>query len=137
VTIGAAELFVDANGGYRVHEALHLLDACQDSPLRWFEEPVSADDAPGLRQVRATAAAGPEIAAGEYTFTLDDATRLLEAQDVDVLPAGVTRCGGITGLRKGRDLVRRLVSPAVRALCASAPPGRGRFGGRPAPPGMV
>jgi L-alanine-DL-glutamate epimerase-like enolase superfamily enzyme len=117
--IGAAELFVDANGGYGVRDALRLLDACRDAQLRWFEEPVSADDAPGLRQVRAAAAGGPEIAAGEYTFTLDDAARLLEAQAVDVLQADMTRCGGITGFRKVAALCEAWHRP-LSGHCAPA-----------------
>ena len=98
--IGEADLFVDANGGYSVREAVRLLRAGVDPRLRWFEEPVTSDDPAGLRQVREAARGGAEIAAGEYIFTLDDAVHLLEAQAVDVLQADVTRCGGYTGFRK-------------------------------------
>jgi L-alanine-DL-glutamate epimerase-like enolase superfamily enzyme len=38
-----------------------------------------------------------DVAAGEYTYTSDDARRMLENNAVDVLQADVTRCGGITG----------------------------------------
>jgi L-alanine-DL-glutamate epimerase-like enolase superfamily enzyme len=98
--IGEAELFVDANGGYGVRQALRLLAACADARLRWFEEPVSSDDVEGLRRVREACGAAVDVAAGEYVFTLDDARRLLEGRAVDVLQADVTRCGGITGLLK-------------------------------------
>ncbi|HEX7638428.1 MAG TPA: enolase C-terminal domain-like protein, partial [Burkholderiaceae bacterium] len=50
--IGDAELFVDANGACTARQALRLLAACAHAGLRWFEEPVSSDDAAGLRQVR-------------------------------------------------------------------------------------
>ena len=95
--IGDRELFVDANGAYSAKQALLLCTAFERAQVRWFEEPVSFDDAAGLRLVRRRAPAGMEIAAGEYIYTLDDARRLLELRAVDVLQADVTRCGGITG----------------------------------------
>jgi L-alanine-DL-glutamate epimerase-like enolase superfamily enzyme len=94
--IGDRELFVDANGAYSVKQALLLCGAFERAQIRWFEEPVTADDPAGMRLVRRSAPAGIEIAAGEYIYTLDDARRLLELRAVDVLQADVTRCGGIT-----------------------------------------
>ncbi|MFZ1923842.1 MAG: enolase C-terminal domain-like protein [Xanthobacteraceae bacterium] len=95
--IGDHELFVDANGAFSVKEALNFADACADADIRWFEEPVTSDDLPGLRLMRERAPGQIEIAAGEYTYTLDDARRVLEANAVDVLQADATRCGGVTG----------------------------------------
>ncbi len=95
--IGEHELFVDANGAFSVKEALTFADACADADIRWFEEPVTSDDLPGLRLMRQRAPGQIDIAAGEYTYTLDDARRMLEADAVDVLQADATRCGGITG----------------------------------------
>jgi len=117
--IGDAELFVDANGAYSVREAIRLISVCRDAQLRWFEEPVSSDDATGLREVREAAADGPEIAAGEYTFNLDDAARLLKSESVDVLQADVTRCGGITGFRKVAALCEAWHRP-LSGHCAPA-----------------
>ena len=73
--------------------------ACSASTtgVRWFEEPVSSDDLPGLRLLRDTMPAPIEVAAGEYAYTLDDVRRMLEAGAVDVQQADATRCGGITG----------------------------------------
>ncbi len=95
--IGGAELFVDANGAFSVKEALHFADASAEADIRWFEEPVTSDDLPGLRLVRERARASMAIAAGEYIYTSDDARRMLEANAVDVLQADVSRCAGITG----------------------------------------
>jgi L-alanine-DL-glutamate epimerase-like enolase superfamily enzyme len=95
--IGAHELFVDANGAFSVKEALRFAKTCQDGDIRWFEEPVTSDDLPGLRLVREDAPPGVEIAAGEYIYTVDDARRLLAANAVDVLQADATRCLGFTG----------------------------------------
>ena len=95
--IGDQELFVDANGAFSVKQALRFAQACPDADIRWFEEPVTSDDLPGLHLMRERAPESMEIAAGEYIFTLDDAREMLEANAVDVLQADATRCGGITG----------------------------------------
>jgi L-alanine-DL-glutamate epimerase-like enolase superfamily enzyme len=95
--IGECQLFVDANGAFSAKHALRFAEQVRDLGVRWFEEPVSSDDVKGLQAVRRRAPAGMDIAAGEYIFTFDDATRLLGCEGVDVLQADVTRCGGITG----------------------------------------
>jgi L-alanine-DL-glutamate epimerase-like enolase superfamily enzyme len=91
-----AILFVDANGAYRVQQALELGNEFARQEVGWFEEPVSSDDLAGLRAVRARAPSGMEIAAGEYAYTVDYVRNMLEARAVDVQQADVTRCGGIT-----------------------------------------
>jgi L-alanine-DL-glutamate epimerase-like enolase superfamily enzyme len=98
--IGERQLFVDANGAFSTRQALGFARRCLEVDIRWFEEPVTSDDAAGLRLVRATAPEAMDITAGEYTYTVDDARRLLSADAVDVLQADVTRCGGITGFLK-------------------------------------
>jgi L-alanine-DL-glutamate epimerase-like enolase superfamily enzyme len=95
--IGDHQLFVDANGAFSVKQALTFAAACAQADIRWFEEPVTADDLPGLRLMRERAPCQMEIATGEYIYICDDARRFLEADAVDVLQADVTRCGGITG----------------------------------------
>jgi L-alanine-DL-glutamate epimerase-like enolase superfamily enzyme len=95
--IGHSELFVDANGAFSVKDALAFVERCPEADIRWFEEPVTSDDLPGLRLMRERAPKDMAIAAGEYNYTSDDARRLLECGAVDVLQADVTRCGGITG----------------------------------------
>jgi L-alanine-DL-glutamate epimerase-like enolase superfamily enzyme len=95
--IGDQQLFVDANGAFSVKQALTFADACAQADIRWFEEPVTSDDLPGLRLMRERAPDQMDIAAGEYIYVDDDARRFLDADAVDVLQADVTRCGGITG----------------------------------------
>ncbi len=91
-TIGDAELFVDANGAYRRKQAVRLLRAAEDLDVRWYEEPVSADDLPGLGLVRDQVRA--DVAAGEYGFDLVYFARMVPY--VDCLQIDVTRCGGIS-----------------------------------------
>ncbi|MEU9044272.1 MULTISPECIES: enolase C-terminal domain-like protein [unclassified Kitasatospora] len=87
-----AELYVDANGAYTAKQAIRLAQRFEEHDVRWFEEPVSSDDLPGLAQVRA--AISPEVAAGEYGFTLPYFAAMAPA--VDCLQADATRCGGLT-----------------------------------------
>ncbi|KAA9378505.1 mandelate racemase [Microbispora cellulosiformans] len=92
-TIGDdAELFVDANGAYTRKQAVRLLDRAADLGVRWFEEPVSSDDLPGLGLVRDLVRA--DVAAGEYGYDLVYFARM--APYVDCLQIDVTRCGGIS-----------------------------------------
>lgn len=95
--IGDRQLFVDANGALSVKQALNFADSCRDADIRWFEEPVTSDDLPGLHLMRERAPQSMEVAAGEYIYTSDDARAMLQANAVDVLQADASRCGGITG----------------------------------------
>ena len=95
--IGDRQLFVDANGAFSAKQALRFVEASADADIRWFEEPVTSDDPPGLRLMRERTPPGMDVAAGEYIFDLDDARILLAANAVDVLQADVTRCGGVSG----------------------------------------
>ena len=103
--IGDAELFVDANGAYGVKQALHLARTfAAEADVRWFEEPVSSDDLPGLRRVRDHVLAPMEVAAGEYGYELDYFRAKLAAEAVDVQQADATRCGGVTGFLQAAAL---------------------------------
>lgn len=96
-TIGAeAELFVDANGAYTAKQAIRVLRDAADLDVRWFEEPVSSDDLPGLGRVRDHVRA--DVAAGEYGYDLTYFARM--APWVDCLQIDVTRCGGITEFQR-------------------------------------
>ena len=98
------ELFVDANGAYSRKQALMHADAFAGLGVRWFEEPVSSDDLPGLRLLRDRAPARMEIAAGEYGYEPGYFREMLAAGAVDVLQADATRCGGITGFLQAASL---------------------------------
>jgi len=93
-----AELYVDANGGYTVRQAVRVAERLAEHDVRWFEEPVSSDDLSGLARVRKRCDA--DVAAGEYGFDLVSFQRMCAAGAVDCLQVDVTRCGGITELRR-------------------------------------
>ncbi len=107
--IGAATLFVDANGAYSRKQALSFAE--KFAGVGWFEEPVSSDDLEGLRLIRDRAPAGMDIAAGEYGYNPFYFRRMLQAGAVDVLQADATRCGGITGFLKAAAIADAFQTP--------------------------
>ncbi|WP_129311207.1 enolase C-terminal domain-like protein [Streptomyces sp. L2] len=99
------ELFTDANGALSRKEALYWARRFHEEwDVRWFEEPVSSADVTGLRMLCEAGPGRLEIAAGEYAYTLQDFTNLVEGRCVDCLQADVTRCGGITGVLRAAGL---------------------------------
>jgi L-alanine-DL-glutamate epimerase-like enolase superfamily enzyme len=87
-------VMVDANGGYTAGQAVRVAEALTDLGVDWFEEPVSSDDLRGLREVRSQTT--PDVAAGEYGYSLPYFGAMLRAQAVDCLQIDATRCGGYT-----------------------------------------
>jgi L-alanine-DL-glutamate epimerase-like enolase superfamily enzyme len=110
-----AELYVDANGGYAVGQAVRVAREMAGYGVTWFEEPVSSQDLAGLAAVRRQVL--PDVAAGEYSWTLADSARLLDAGAVDCLQLDVTRCGGITEFLRGAALAAAH-NTQVSAHCA-------------------
>ncbi len=96
-------LFVDANGGYTVKQAMAIAESLDEQGVVWFEEPVSQNDTRGLRLIRERTPAGLDVTAGEYGFMIDDFRLLLENGSVDVLMADATRCG-FTGFMEAAAL---------------------------------
>jgi L-alanine-DL-glutamate epimerase-like enolase superfamily enzyme len=128
--IGAAALFVDANGGYSRKQALALAGAFAEEDVTWFEEPVSSDDLAGLRVMRDRAPARMDITAGEYGYDAGYFRAMLEAGAVDVLQADATRCAGITGFMRAAALCDAFHLPLsshcapslhVHPCCAATP----------------
>jgi len=97
-----AELFVDANGGYTVGQAVRVADRMAEFGVTWFEEPVSSQDLAGLAAVRRQVL--PDVAAGEYSWSLADSAHLIAAGAVDCLQLDATRCGGFTEFLRGAAL---------------------------------
>jgi L-alanine-DL-glutamate epimerase-like enolase superfamily enzyme len=123
----STELYVDANGGYTAGQAIRVGRAMAEHDVRWFEEPVSSDDLPGLRRVRD--ALDLDVAAGEYGYDLVYFHRMLAAGSVDCLQVDATRCGGYSewlraaALAAARNLeVSGHCAPNLTAHVAAATP---------------
>jgi L-alanine-DL-glutamate epimerase-like enolase superfamily enzyme len=91
-------LMADAHGTYSPSDAMRFAAGVEDLDLRWFEEPVNADDRAGARRVRESTSI--PIAAGESEFTRFDFRDLIENQSVDVLQPDLAICGGPTEGRR-------------------------------------
>jgi len=113
-----SELFVDADGVYRLKRAMEMAERFSEFGVSWFEEPVSAEDLPGLRSLRDRAPFGIEIAAGEYGYEQGYFFRMLQSGTVDVLQADATRCGGVSGFLEIGSLCEAFGTP----LSASGAP---------------
>jgi len=88
------DLMVDAHGTYTVAEAKRFCRLVADCDLAWFEEPVIADDKPGMAEVRA--ASHIPIAAGESEATRFAFRDLAVLKAADILQPDPAFCGGIT-----------------------------------------
>jgi L-alanine-DL-glutamate epimerase-like enolase superfamily enzyme len=71
------ELYVDASGGYCAGQAVRMAARMDEFGVTWFEEPVSSEDLAGLAAIRRQVR--PDVTAGEYSWTLADSARLLDA----------------------------------------------------------
>jgi D-galactarolactone cycloisomerase len=91
-------IMVDAHGTFNVAEAKRFAASIEPYGVRWFEEPVSADDRRGLAAVRASTHVA--IAAGESEFTRFEFRDLVAHDAVDVLQPDLAICGGPTEGRR-------------------------------------
>ena len=89
-----AALYVDANNGYYAKQAIYMAREFEQYQVGWLEEPVLADDIPGLAQVRV--ATTIPVAAGEHEYTKYGFRELIAGGGVDIAQPDVGRVGGIT-----------------------------------------
>jgi L-alanine-DL-glutamate epimerase-like enolase superfamily enzyme len=122
------ELYVDANGGYTTGQAVRVAARMTGYGVTWFEEPVSSQDLAGLAAVRRQVL--PDVAAGEYSWSLADSARLIAAGAVDCLQLDATRCGGFTEFLRAAALaaahnlqVSAHCAPNLHAHVGAAVPG--------------
>ncbi|MDG4862437.1 enolase C-terminal domain-like protein [Streptomyces sp. T-3] len=99
----AAPLWVDANQAYDVHSALRIARRLDGLGVTAFEQPLPANDIPGLRRLRDLSPV--PIALDESLRHPGDLATFIRLEAVDVAIAKVQRSGGLT-------LSRRLCSLA-------------------------
>ncbi len=90
-------LMIDTNHAYGVADAVRLGRALAPHDLRWYEEPVAAEDLAGYRELRAKL--DVPIAGGENEFTAFGFRSLLEARAIDIAQPDVCAAGGFTACR--------------------------------------
>lgn len=86
-----ASIRVDANGGWSVPQAVHLIEVCADHGVEFVEQPVPAGNPRDLRAVRAQASI--PVAADESCVSAADVPGVAEA--VDIVNVKLMKCGGI------------------------------------------
>ena len=88
------EILVDANGGYYTKQAIRMAKEFQRYRIGWFEEPVMADDIPGLASV--VKAIEIPVATGEHEYTKYGFRALIEGGGADIVQPNAARMGGVT-----------------------------------------
>ena len=91
------QLMVDANEGYNATSAIRIGRQLADLDLRWFEEPVNAQDLAGYAQVKA--ALPMALAGGEALRTRYEFAPFLSSRAFDIAQPDVVNVGGISELR--------------------------------------
>ncbi len=92
------ELLVDANSGYSVPTAIRFGRVLEEYRAHHFEEPVPYTDLEGTAQV--AAALDIPVAGGEQHHTRYDFRELLGRNAVDIVQPDVTKCGGLSEIKK-------------------------------------
>src|SRR2546423_5543479 len=112
-------LMCDAHGTWSVAEAKRFCRLVEECNLAWFEEPVTADDKPGLAAVRATT--DIPIAAGESEFTRHDFRDLAALAALDIMQPDLAIYGGITEAMRISALASAFNLKLAPHLWAGAP----------------
>lgn len=91
-------ILIDANNCFDAATAVQLANRIREFDIGLFEEPVLADDIPGLRRFRQ----GTDIplATGEHEYTKFGVRDLLLAEAADIVQVDGTRAGGYTEMLK-------------------------------------
>ena len=87
------DLAIDCHGQFDVPSAITLAKAVEDLRLMWLEEPVPAENANALAQVRASSST--LICTGENQYTRFQFLDLLQRQAVDIIMPDLAKAGGI------------------------------------------
>ena len=103
---GGVLVSADANQGYSIEQALAYVQTVKGSGLGFFEQPVMADDLPGM----ATVAAATDIAIGadEGIHSLEDIRRHHERKAARGVSLKAIKLGGIRALAEAGRLCDRL-----------------------------
>jgi L-alanine-DL-glutamate epimerase-like enolase superfamily enzyme len=105
------EIFVDANNGYYAKQAIAMGRRFVDYNVRWFEEPVLADDIQGLAAI-AKAIEIP-VATGENEYTKYGFKDLISQGGADIVQPDVGRVGGVTEWMKVAHLAHAFNLPVA------------------------
>lgn len=103
------EIYVDANNGYYAKQAIGMARHLAEYDVKWFEEPVLADDIAGLAAIARTI--DIPVATGEHEYTRYGFKELIAQGGADIVQPDVGRVGGITEWMKVAHLAQAFNLP--------------------------
>ena len=95
-------IMVDVNCGWDRKRTVAFAKAVEPYGVFWIEEPIPPDRPSELAGIRRSI--GIRIATGENDFTVSQFQQFAEHRAADIFTPNVTRCGGITGLKRIAEL---------------------------------
>jgi L-alanine-DL-glutamate epimerase-like enolase superfamily enzyme len=105
------QMRVDANQGWTVKQAIDALNKIEKFKIQFAEQPVSAEDVKGLREVRRNSPV--PIMADESVHSPRDALQLIRAEAVDLINIKLMKCGGILNGRKIAEVAEAADVPCM------------------------
>ena len=109
-----ADIMIDVNQGWSVHEATVNGRALAEHGLYWLEDPTHHQDYAGMARI--AAALDTPLCTGEYHYGLIPFRHLAEARAADILMVDLFRVGGFTGYVKAAHLAEAFNLPVVTHL---------------------
>jgi L-Ala-D/L-Glu epimerase len=106
------EIYLDANQGYTLTEALAVIKAIEQKrlPVTLFEQPLGKDDLKGLKQL--TRISSIPVAADESVASLGDAIKVMEAQAAHVINIKLAK----TGILAALDIITAAKSAGLKLM---------------------
>jgi L-alanine-DL-glutamate epimerase-like enolase superfamily enzyme len=105
------EIYVDANNGFYAKQAIGFARRMAEYDVRWFEEPVLADDIAGLAAI--ARAIDIPVATGEHEYTKYGFKELITQGGADIVQPDVGRVGGVTEWLKVAHLAHAFNLPVA------------------------
>jgi galactonate dehydratase len=114
------DLCVDMHGQYDVSTAKRLAKEVEPLKLLYLEEPVPAENAQALRDIREFTST--PIASGENLYLRHGFRDVLEKHALDVIQPDIQKCGGLLEARKIADMAH-VYYVSVSPHCVASPTG--------------
>ncbi len=105
------EIYIDANNGYYAKQAIRMAQQFEEYDVKWFEEPVLADDIDGLAMV--SKSINIPVATGEHEYTKFGFKELISRGGADIVQPDVGRIGGVTEWMKVAHLAHSYNLPVA------------------------
>jgi L-alanine-DL-glutamate epimerase-like enolase superfamily enzyme len=105
------EIYVDANNGYYAKQAIGMARHLSEYDVKWFEEPVLADDIAGLAAI--ARAIDIPVATGEHEYTRYGFKSLIAEGGADIVQPDVGRVGGVSEWMKVAHLAQAFNLPVA------------------------